>query len=76
MGLTQAFAQDPQKQAQWQAFLRKNKLDALLLDKVVLELAGFLMPVFQAASTGTAFPFRWAARGPWVQGDAESRQPW
>ena len=75
LGLTSAFAQDPQKQAQWQAFLRKNRLDALLLDKVVSELAGFLMPVVQAASTGRAFPFRWAARGPWIQGDPEPQPP-
>lgn len=35
VGLTSAFATDPGKQAQWRAFLRKNKLDPLDLDSVV-----------------------------------------
>ncbi|MBF0152469.1 MAG: nucleotidyl transferase AbiEii/AbiGii toxin family protein [Magnetococcales bacterium] len=65
-GLTLVFAQDRQKQAQWQAFLRKNGLDAPSLDKIVSALADFLMPVIQAASAGTSFPAKWGAGGPWV----------
>jgi hypothetical protein len=64
-GLTAAFAQDRQKQMQWQAFLRKNQLDALLLEEVVSALAGFLMPVVHAAITPTAFPSWWPAGGHW-----------
>lgn len=37
-GLTDAFAQDAQKQAQWQAFLRKNRLEALALNDVIAAL--------------------------------------
>ncbi|MEY3901195.1 MAG: hypothetical protein RL189_501, partial [Pseudomonadota bacterium] len=35
MGLSDAFAQDAQKQAQWRSFLRKNRLEALALSDVV-----------------------------------------
>ena len=64
-GLTDAFAQDTQKQVQWQAFLRKNKLEALTLDEVVSALATFLLPVIKVASVNTAFPFRWLAGSAW-----------
>jgi len=64
-GLTEAFAQDAQKQVQWQAFLRKNKLDALALEEVVSQLAVFMQPVVDAASTYQAFSWLWQAGGPW-----------
>jgi predicted nucleotidyltransferase component of viral defense system len=41
VGLTDAFARDPMKQTQWQAFLRKNRLAAPDLSDVVTELAAF-----------------------------------
>jgi hypothetical protein len=65
-GLTDAFAQDKQKQVQWRGFLRKNKLDALSLDDVISFLAAFMMPVVDSASTNMAFPFRWQCGGPWL----------
>lgn len=68
-GLTQPFAQDRQKQAQWRAFLNKNRLDAPSLDKIVSALADFLIPVIQAASAKTAFRAKWRAGGPWLWGD-------
>jgi hypothetical protein len=76
-GLTQSFAQDPQKQMQWQGFLRKNKLDALALDDVVSVLSVFMLPVAQAASLNKAFPFRWQAGGIWwpVNQDESYFQP-
>ena len=43
-GLTEAFAIDPQKQQQWQAFIRDVNLDPGPLDAVVSVLADFLMP--------------------------------
>lgn len=43
-GLTDAFATDRQKQIQWQAFLKKNRLEALVLEQVVADLRKFLMP--------------------------------
>ncbi|MEW6119217.1 MAG: nucleotidyl transferase AbiEii/AbiGii toxin family protein, partial [Pseudomonadota bacterium] len=41
-GLSDEFAQDRQKQTQWQAFLRKNALDELQLSEVVAGLRAFL----------------------------------
>ena len=41
-GLTDAFATDAQEQAQWNAFLRRNRLDAPQLTPVVVELRQFV----------------------------------
>ena len=49
-GLTRAFADDAQKQIQWSAFLRKNRLDASSLGLVVGEVASFLAPVIERAA--------------------------
>lgn len=65
-GLTDAFAQDAQKQMQWQAFLKKNRLEALALNDVVPALATFMLPVIESASARTLFPARWQAGGPWA----------
>ncbi len=69
-GLTDAFAQDAQKQTQWQAFLRKNRLEALALGDVIAALATFMLPVVEAASANKAFPAIWQAGGPWSPADA------
>ncbi len=65
-GLTDAFAQDKQKQVQWQGFLRKNKLDALSLEDVISTLAAFILPVVNSVNINMAFPFWWQAGGPWM----------
>lgn len=41
-GLTQAFARDAHKQAQWRAFLRRNRLRAPELSSVIAEIADYL----------------------------------
>jgi len=69
-GLTDAFAQDTQKQKQWQAFLKKNRLEALALGDVIAALTTFMLPVIEAASANTAFPARWQAGGSWSPADA------
>ena len=69
-GLTDAFAQDAQKQMQWQAFLKRNRLEALALNDVIAALATFMLPVIEAASANTAFPARWQAGGSWSPADA------
>lgn len=70
LGLSDAFAQDAQKQMQWQAFLRKNRLEVLALGDVVAALATFMQPVIDAAGANTALPARWQASGPWLPTDA------
>ena len=68
-GLTDAFAQDAQKQMQWQAFLKKNRLEALALTDVIAALATFMLPVIEAASANTALTARRQAGGPWSSAD-------
>lgn len=65
LGLTAAFAQDRQKQEQWQAFLRKNRLETLDLGDVIALLATFMLPVLEAAGAKEALPAVWQAGGPW-----------
>ena len=65
IGLSEAFAQDAQKQTQWKAFLRKNGLESLSLQDVVESLQGFLIPVIKAASAGIPFQNHWEGKGPW-----------
>jgi predicted nucleotidyltransferase component of viral defense system len=50
IGLTQAFARDPQKQKQWSAFLTRNRLEAPALEAVIEELARFLHAPLKKAS--------------------------
>lgn len=49
VGLTPEFALDAKKQAQWAAFLRKNRLDSLPLADVVVSLAAWLQPLMMEA---------------------------
>lgn len=42
LGLTDAFAQNAEKRAQWKAFLGKNRLEASTLDEVIAEVREFL----------------------------------
>lgn len=65
-GLTDGFAQDPQKQAQWQAFLGKNRLEALRLEDVVASLRDFLLPAITAANVDAHHRKHWPAGGPWI----------
>ncbi len=44
--LTEAFSSDAGKQIQWNAFLRKNRLEVRPLDQVIARIRGFLLPVF------------------------------
>jgi hypothetical protein len=64
---TPEFGGDVSKQTQWQAFLRKTKLDDVptTLQAVIDDLVQFLGPVAMAIESGSAFEQRWIARGPW-----------
>lgn len=65
-GLSDGFVQDAQKQTQWQAFLGKNKIEALSLEDVVATLRDFLLPVIMAANADTDHSQLWQAGGPWL----------
>jgi len=67
VALTAAFGDDPAKQAQWRAFVRKNRIEADTpgLGQIVRAAADFLEPVSEAAASGDMFQGTWRPRGPW-----------
>lgn len=67
IGLSEAFAQDSAKQAQWRAFLRRLRVDAENdpLEGVVERVRAFLMPPVEAVASGKPFKMKWPASGPW-----------
>ncbi|MEO8330831.1 MAG: nucleotidyl transferase AbiEii/AbiGii toxin family protein [Gallionella sp.] len=54
LGLSDEFAQDTAKQAQWKAFLGKNRLDAPTLNEVIVEVRRFVMEPLKLARQTTA----------------------
>jgi hypothetical protein len=52
IALTSEFATDPSKKLQWNAFLRKNRInpDSYQLEVVIKDLAAFLQPILNALS--------------------------
>ncbi len=69
LGLTDTCAQGAQKGAQWQAFLKRNRLDGLALTDVIAELARFLLPVVEAAASNSPLHGQWKSGGPWSRGE-------
>ncbi len=69
LALSESFAEDPQNNTQWLAFLRRNRLEpqAKLLADVLALLRMFVMPPLQAAARGQPFVARWPAAGPWCE---------
>src|ERR1700738_908985 len=67
LALTPEFYADPQKTAQWRAFLRRSGLldKASPLDQTCLLLRDFLIPAARVASTSQAFDLVWPPGGPW-----------
>jgi Nucleotidyl transferase AbiEii toxin, Type IV TA system len=67
MALTQEFYNDPVKQVQWNAFLRKGrmKIQERDLAKVVSQLYLFLMPPTLALANKKEFKAKWQSGGPW-----------
>lgn len=65
------FAQDPGKQAQWEAFLRRYRLADEMgiprtLSEIVQSIASFLRPVLQAILEERCFEQEWSPGGPWA----------
>jgi len=51
-GLTDAFAQDAQKQVRWQG---RSRLEALVLNDVIAALVAVMLRVIKVANTNTVF---------------------
>jgi hypothetical protein len=69
IALTQAFANDAAKQAQWRAFIRRTAI-ALApepLPDLLSSVAGFVAPPLLALGAREPFVLVWRPGGPWVQ---------
>jgi hypothetical protein len=53
LGLTNEFARDPLKQAQWKAFLSRNRLDVPALEQVVTDVRRFVAVPLERARGST-----------------------
>ncbi len=67
LALTEAFYDDPPRQAQWKGFLRRARLEAeaIPLAEVASLIAEFLLPLTQAAATNSPFKKHWLPGGNW-----------
>ncbi len=68
LALTPEFYDDREKNAQWNAFLNKSKLNAegKSLPEIAATLRKFLMPVSEAVAQGELHEGTWHAGGPWM----------
>lgn len=74
LALTDVFAHDPGKSAEWRAFILRSRLDSpgLILPSVVEVLRAFLLPPLSAIRLGKAYDDQlWPPGGPW-KNQAES----
>jgi hypothetical protein len=69
MALTLAFAELPDKQAQWTAFRRRQRVAGApeRLRDLLPEIAAFLAPVLTAARAERTLKARWSPGGPWAE---------
>ena len=67
IALTNSFAGDPTKVAQWRGFIRKNRLTNVPQDfgKVIKAIVVFLGPVAKTLVATKPFEATWIAPGPW-----------
>jgi hypothetical protein len=70
VALTDEFAADTSKVAQWRGFLRKSRLQGAPseLAEVIGAITVFLGPVAEALYEGREFTCCWVAPGPWTTG--------
>ena len=67
IALTAQFHNLPERRTQWQAFLRKGRIEGApeRLADVTHVIARFLMPVIEALHDLKPLPGRWSRGGPW-----------
>jgi hypothetical protein len=68
VALTREFSSSREKQAQWRAFIAKNRVAAAPQDlaHIVETLVQFLAPALEAAGRRTELRSTWRAGGPWT----------
>ena len=67
IGLSIEFVLDAGKLSQWDAFVRRSRLDTkeINLEAVVKVISDFMIPPSIAAAEGKVFLLRWTPGGPW-----------
>jgi hypothetical protein len=67
LALTDEFAGDSGKQAEWRAFLKRSKLEPadLTLRAIIEELCPFLLPLAEVLAADADFYRHWMPDGPW-----------
>ena len=68
VAFSDAFAQSPEKQVQWKAFVDRHRLRVApdTLHEAVQVLVSFLLPIVQALSQERSFDRHWSPGGPWT----------
>lgn len=66
--LQDSFREDPLKQTQWKAFIRKTGNDYKIDDfkETVSHIEEFIRPVLIAIVEDKSFPYKWETGGPWI----------
>ena len=69
VAFSEDFAEDPLKQSQWKALIRKGRLELAPkeLKEVIPILRGFLEPVVASILKEKPARLSWTAPGPWVE---------
>jgi hypothetical protein len=69
LALTDVFADDAAKGAQWRGFVRRNRLTEAPKDlaEVIVSVGAFLKPITERLAAGQAFKSIWKAPGPWTR---------
>jgi len=69
IAFTSAFSENEEKQVQWNAYLRKERIHAQekppSLKDAIDVIASFALPVLEALAKGQSFSFHWLPGGPW-----------
>jgi Nucleotidyl transferase AbiEii toxin, Type IV TA system len=75
LAFTSRFYENPTKQTQWSAFLRKSRLGGEIgnLGTIVQKLESFLMPPVSALTMDQVFEMNWEPGGPWEKAQSEHR---
>ena len=66
VALTSDFSRSREKQVQWAAYVRKNRLEAEDFPRVVEGIARFIASVLTALSSRRTFAATWPPGGPWA----------
>lgn len=67
LSFTIEFSEDPVKQTQWNAFLRKNSLEPISFTQIVKRIELFIMPMFSAIKESKTYGLKWLPDKRWVK---------